>query len=452
MAENEHISAEHCLLWSGERFKALAVGSALFLNTEKGKPVMTPSAMGLTLRDMAAPLFRRRRLLAGTFLMVFIAVSSAGIARWSKYEAHMTILVGRQHVGRALSGEVQITRRELKAEADLIRSHDLLQQVVLANGMHSQRRPWFDVLHPGQTEAERVARAVKTLAGEIDIDLPSDANLIEVSYRSPDPALAYGVLNSLGKGFLEKQVQVQSGKAAMEDAEAGLRALLNPDASIDADIPGPQAVLQPPASTPRHRPQTAEKVRESLIANLLAAESKRTQLLEKYEPSHPLVKQANEQIAAIKKAIGQAGQGKDDAQSAGPGASLAVDRRRIESVRAPAGHVVGQSLDETALQREAQADEQDYLRYLDEREQARGANHHDRVGLGQVEIAIPPARPVLPAHSRTFILLLAFVSAAFVSLPITYIFDYFDPSFHTPSQVTELLRVPVVVAVPKRTA
>jgi uncharacterized protein involved in exopolysaccharide biosynthesis len=288
-----------------------------------------------------------------------------------------------------------------------------------------------------------LARAVKTLASEIDIDLSSDANLIEVSYRSPDPGLAYGVLNSLGRGFLEKQAQVQSGKAAMEDAEAGLRVLTQ-----QPNISGPRADLQPPASIPRHSPQTAGIVRENLIADLLAAESKRTHLLEKYEPSHPLVKQVNEQITAIKKAIGQGNQGKDDAESAGPGERRAVDRRRIESVKAP----VGQSLDDTVLQREAQADEQDYLRYLDEREQARGANRHNRVGVGQVEIAIPPARPVLPAHSRTFILLLAFAFAASVSLPITYILNYFDPSFHTPSQVTELLRVPVVVAVPKRTA
>jgi len=424
-------------------FKALAVRRALSLNAKKGKPVMTPAAMSLSLRDLAAPLFRRRRPLAGTFLLVFVGVSSAGIARWSKYEAHMTILVGRQHSDPMLGGEGQVTRQDLNAEADLIRSRDLLQQVVLANGMHSQPRLWLDVLHPGQTQAERLARAVKTLAGELDIDLPSDANLIEVSYRSPDPALAYGVLNTLGKGFLEKQAQVQSGKAAMEDAEAGLRVLTQ-----QPNIPGPPTGLQPPASIPRHSPQTAGKARENLIADLLAAESKRTHLLEKYEPSHPLVKQVNEQIAAIKKAIGQGNQAIDNPESAGQGASVGVDRRRMESTKAAGG----QSLDETVLQREAQADEQDYLRYLDEREQARGANRHDRVGVGQVSIAIPPATPVLPAHSRTFILLLALVCAALVSLPITYILDYFDPSFHTPSQVTELLRVPVVVAVPKRTA
>jgi uncharacterized protein involved in exopolysaccharide biosynthesis len=369
------------------------------------------------------------------------------MARWNKYEAHMTILVGRQHTDATASGGVQVTQEDLKAEADLIRSRDLLQQVVLANGMHSQRRLWLDVLHPGQTQAERLARAVKSLAGEIDVDVPSDANLIEVSYRSSDPALAYGVLNSLGKGFLDRQAQVQSGKAAMEDAEAGLRVFTQ-----EASVPGPQTSPQPPVSTPRHSPQSAEKLRDNLVANLLAAETRRTHLLEKYEPSDPLVKQTNEQIAAIKKAIAEGTQVKNGAESAGQPANAASGRRGTENVRRPVGRAGGQAMDETALQREAQADERDYLRYLDEREQARGAKRYDRVGVGQVAIAIPPARPVLPAHSRAFILLLAFVSAALVSLPITYIFDYFDPSFHTPSQVTELLRVPVVIAVPKRTA
>src|ERR1700761_3463656 len=115
-------------------------------------------------------------------------------------------------------------------------------------------------------------------------------------------------------------------------------------------------------------------MRESLIANLLAAESKRTQLLEKYDPSHPRVKQANEQIATLKKAIAQDDPAKDDAEPAGRAPASAVDRHLLESVKKTVLHTGARPLDETALQREAQADEQDYLRYLDEREQARGAN------------------------------------------------------------------------------
>ena len=105
-----------------------------------------------------------------------------------------------------------------------------------------------------------------------------------------------------------------------------------------------------------------------------------------------------------------------------------------------------------ALQREAQADERNYLQYLDQREQARVAHAPGKARIGRVAIAVPPAKPVLPAHGPAFIVLIAMASAALVSFPMAYILDYFDPSFHTPAQVLEILRVPVVVAVPKRTA
>jgi capsular polysaccharide biosynthesis protein len=51
-----------------------------------------------------------------------------------------------------------------------------------------------------------------------------------------------------------------------------------------------------------------------------------------------------------------------------------------------------------------------------------------------------------------YILLIAFGMAATFSLAATYALDYLDPSFHNPAQVFDILGVPVVVAIPKRTA
>ena len=107
------------------------------LNAEKGLPVMIPPAMSFTLRDLAAPLFRRQRALIFMFLFVFAGVAVIGLSRWHKYEVHLAILVGNERVDPALSAETPLPHEDIDAEADLLRSRDLLQQVVLANRLQS---------------------------------------------------------------------------------------------------------------------------------------------------------------------------------------------------------------------------------------------------------------------------------------------------------------------------
>ena len=75
-----------------------------------------------------------------------------------------------------------------------------------------------------------------------------------------------------------------------------------------------------------------------------------------------------------------------------------------------------------------------------------------RTLAGNVAIAVPPAIPALPTHSPLSILLIAFAVAVVISLAATCIIDFFNPSFHTPPRVSDLLGVPVVVTVARRTA
>ena len=154
---------------------------------------------------------------------------------------------------------------------------------------------------------------MQDLAADIDLETPSGTNLIEVTYSSSDPVLAFGVLNSLSTIFLEKHAQPQDDKAAMEDAEAGLRALARKPIVI-ASVPAlkQRSDLAPSRSPTRQAPQTAQQLLKKLATNLLDAETKRTQLLLKYETSHPLVKEANQQIAAIKEAIAEGNRAKDE--------------------------------------------------------------------------------------------------------------------------------------------
>jgi hypothetical protein len=57
-----------------------------------------------------------------------------------------------------------LTDQEVNSEAELLKSRDLLEQVVLTNGIqNAQGRGFLNFLYSKQTEADRVARAVRTL-------------------------------------------------------------------------------------------------------------------------------------------------------------------------------------------------------------------------------------------------------------------------------------------------
>ena len=179
-----------------------------------------------TLRDLVAPFFRRKRVLFTTFLALFALAAALGWLRFHTYPSHLVIVVS--------PSSPALTDREIQAEAELLKSRDLLQQVAVANGLQKAPGGWLSLLNNQQTEVDRLARAYRGLL---------KTNRIEVTYRSPDPASAYGVLHSLGNLYLKKHdaQQSQSYQAALADAEAGLRA-----AAGTRGVSGPNLGQSPP--------------------------------------------------------------------------------------------------------------------------------------------------------------------------------------------------------------
>ena len=496
------------------------------MNTEfssRGNPV------NISLRDLAAPMFRRKRVLIATFLFIFAAAALLGLSRLHNYESHMAILVSRERVDPLVTTEATnqvaattpaLTDEEVNSEAELLKSRDVLEKVVLANGLEKQHKKSFlDLFRPKRDQADRIARAVRTLAAKIKAETPPKTNLIEVTYSSPDPALAYGVLNSLGNLYLEKHAAVhrppgsyqffaqetQRYKAALEDSEARLRAFGQTQQVADPDGERTDLALQlttsvgqlhiteqaiaadqqrirsdqqqmkvtPQRSATKQDTIAADMLLQNLGTSLLAAETKRTQLLLKYDTHYPLVQEADQEVAEAKAAIAQSEKNpyvnretdrdptfellredlaKSESDLAAQQASLGANRHSIGSIQSQMVKLGSQSLQQADLEREAKANEQNYLLYLSKREQERTSDALDRTRIENVAIAVPPAIPALPEHGLTYILLIAFGIAAILSLATTYAIDYFDPTFHNPAQVIDTLGIPVVVAIPKRTA
>jgi uncharacterized protein involved in exopolysaccharide biosynthesis len=110
-----------------------------------------------------------------------------------------------------------------------------------------------------------------------------------------------------------------------------------------------------------------------------------------------------------------------------------------------------QSFNEADLDREAKRDEQMYLLYLSTREQQRSEGTSAST-IPNATITVPSSIPPLPAHTSAVIILIAIVLGLLIGLSVTYLVDYRDPCFHSPVQVIRTLRIPLVVAIPKRTS
>ena len=481
----------------------------------------------ISLRDLAAPLFRRKRVLFLTFIGVFVVAALIGLRRLHHYESHMAILVSRERADPLVSTEPTnqsgvtpaLTDEEVNSEAELFKSRDLLEKAVVANGLQKPHHSFLDVFRKPPSEADRVAKAVQALASQIKVETPTRTNLIEVTYSSKNPATAYGVLNSLSNLYLEKHAavhrpagsyqffaeQAENYKNALLNSEARLQAFAqtqgvadpdeerrdmaqqlstavgqahNTEQAIAADEQHIQSDQEQIKVVPHRSPtaissRAADKLVGDLQASLLVSQTKRTQLLLKYEPNYPLVKEADQEIAETEAAIAKAKTtefvdqttdrdptfellredlAKTKADLEGQRASLSANRRSIDSIQNQMVKLVGQSLQQADLQREAKADEDNYLLYLSKREQERTSDALDRTRIENVAIAVPPAIPALPTEGPGVLLLAAFVIAVILSLATAYTVDYFDPSFHTPGQVIDMLGIPVVIAVPKRTA
>ena len=315
----------------------------------------SPRLSTITLRDVVAVLFRQRRLLKVSFVLILLGVAFSGVWRPS-YKAEMKLLVRRERVDPIVTSQSnapaqvqnEITESELNSEVELINSSDLLRKVVLANGLQNSQRSWRSLF--GQFSDEmRIEKATRLLASQVKAEPLRKTNMISVSYESGDPKLAARVLNSLAGLYLEKHLQMhrpdgefkffdqeteqlRKGLGQAEErltkftqengvvsAQAERDLTLQKASELEASLTQSDAAI---AETNR-RIQTLETQRatipkrivtqlksadnpqllQQMKSLLLQQELKRTELLAKFEPTYQPVVELEKQIRETRAAI-----------------------------------------------------------------------------------------------------------------------------------------------------
>jgi uncharacterized protein involved in exopolysaccharide biosynthesis len=480
-----------------------------------------------TLRDMLGPIFRRRHVAVISFLGVFLGFIIAATFLSNYYQSEFEILVNRERLDPMVTTEQTnqpsqmasaVTAEEVNSEIELLRSPDLLRRVVLANGLQEkEKRSLMSLWVSKLSEEAYIAKAVERLSGKLQILAVNKTNDISVSYRTTDPHVAYGVMNSLASLYMDKHLTVHRPRGSLDffsnETEKYRKALANSEAKlsnfgVDDGIAAPDVVrtymaqqmalfegglqqakqavaadekriieLETQMETTPHRSATQEISSQETIllqqlkASLLAAKLKRTELLMKYDPNYPLVREADQEIEETEASILDAQKNhylstatdrdptyellrtnlsQARADLASQKANVAAAQTSIQSIQLKMVNLDQKAVKQTGLIREAKADESNYLLYLSKREQERTLDALDQKRIANVAIVTPPILPALPVFGRSLILAIGFLCAAFISVGAALTLDYLDVSFRTPSDVIETLDLPILASVPKQ--
>lgn len=416
----------------------------------------------LSLRDMSAAIFRRKRLILAAVLMIMIFTTAITLLTPNQYKSRMKILVKNARADvvvtseRTSSGVASnlVTEAQINSEIELLMSRDLLEQVVKSTFVNRKTlsEQALAELTPSQLE-----QSVHQLESKLSATPIKKSNIIEISYTAESPEAAAEVLERLAHLYMEKHLKLHSPPGAYEffqkqaadyetqllDAEGemtnfrrnmdvvildqqkelNLRKMadlksdvlessvsLNETTERIAGIEQQLRLLDPRVMT-ESRVLPQHNLIERLKTMLMEVQSRRTQLLTKFQPEEREVKEADQQIKDITIALADAKQETAVEQSSGLNplrqnleSELAKakleqaqhqSRRQslttqVDQYQAQLGKLVGATGVHDDLARRVKASEDNYQLYAKKRDEALIANALDEQKIMNVAIAEAP--------------------------------------------------------------
>ena len=259
---------------------------------------------------------------------------------------------------------------------------------------------------------------------------------------------------------------------ALPEAEARLRTAQESIAETDERIKvlEEQIKTTSPRLTTNIRTSDNRNVVQSLKQTLLTLELKRTELLEKYDPSYRTVQEIEKQIAQARAAMAEEDKVllkeetsdqnsvyqmlsqelvKAKSQLAGLRAAAATAAESVRSYREKAHQLDESEMVQHDLARSQKMAEENYQLYLRKQEEVRISNELDRQRIVNVSVVENPTVPNQPyGPGRSIVMLAGGLLGSLASLALAFAANYLDPSFWTPNELEEFLKIPVLAAIP----
>lgn len=474
-------------------------------------------------RDLLTVLFRNRKIIETAFVCTFLGAIFGVFLLGIKYESDTQILVKHRRADEVVSTDSNSrdqqsstdvpTEREINTEISLLKSGDLMAEVAKASGLDRSERHFWDFLFPERDDSWRAAKAAKKLSEGLKISEVPQSNMIRISYRASRPEITQRVLSNLDKFYLAKHLAVYRPPGIFDffhnqtahyqdELERAERELASYDMSKDASDPelDKEILLRKAGefdgdlhATEAAISQTDKRIRELnhllgktpdrlttqvtagdnpqllafLKSNLADLETKRTDLLTKYQPTYRLVQEVDKQIADLKSAIAAENGNPVHQESTGENPTYELLKAElvkanedltgftakaratapvVETYRQQALLMDQKGIERQDLVRSIKAAEENYLLYVQKQEQARISDELDQNRILNVAIAEAPGFPALPVYSPWLLVVASGVLALMISIALAFAADYLDPSFRTPEELVEFLDVPLLAS------
>jgi uncharacterized protein involved in exopolysaccharide biosynthesis len=274
-------------------------------------------------------------------------------------------------------------------------------------------------------------------------------------------------------GVVSAELQRDSSLREAADFDSSARQAMSAIADTDQRVRSLESQLTTikPRMTTIVRTSDNPQVLGQLKSTLLTLELKRTELLTKYEPGYRTVLEVQQQIEDTKTAIQseeskplreessdrdptylwvQSELSKARADLNGLRARAKSDEASATQYRSAAERLDQSELQQQELLRAAKTAEDNYLLYIQKREEARISNALDQRGILNVAIAEQPVVPSIPNRSPFGVSVLALLLAGTLGVSVAFTLDFFDPSFRTPDELASYLGAPVLASLPKK--
>lgn len=469
------------------------------------------------LRTVADVLFRRKWLIITTFLTTALTAVLLAVYLPDQYESRMKFLV------RNMRSDVQITpertqssnvgevsEAQIISEIELLKSRDLLEQVVRKTDLAEPSQP-NRAITPDDIE-----RAVYKLEKDLDIAPVKKSNIIEVSYNSKSAEKSAAVLDQLSELYLDKHLRIhrppgtydffkeQSDqfKKELHQAEnnmTGFQKRMNV-VSIDQqksltltkfvevqsrldDLNGAIreterriAEIEQQIGKVDKRIMTQSRVvpnqysEERLNTMLVELKNRRIQMLTKYQPSDRLIVELDDQIRTTTEALDKAKKLTYTEKSSEPNPlsqtlEAELSKAKVEQTgrlalrdnltkqvlqyRGELNKLEGATVIHDNLSRQVKQAEGSYQLYAEKQEESRIADALDAQKISNVSIAEAPTVPRVPFKSnRPLTAALGIAAGLLLGFGCAVVAELFRETVHTPGELEALTNLPVLATVP----
>lgn len=412
-----------------------------------------------TSRGLLATFFRHKIKLVSFFLVCLLSGIVYALTVTKEYESSGSLLVkfGRSaqpEIAEVKGGPTEISaadRRELLTSyMQILQSRDLIRGLVnefeplkLYPDLEKEMRPGDSALEVATT---------KLLRDSLSVNMVYNSDVIDVHLFNTDPKLATDFLNKLFEQFIFRESDVynkqqteflaEQVKLSQERLHQSQKALqkFKEEAgfsSLDEEL---ERLLEQKKDATNIALNAVDKAKER-VEDLEAEEA---ELLAKYQPDSPAVRQIRQSIAKARalyslrqRDLTNSTAEEDDNMVSGEIARVKKRIEKLESLRAK----------HNDLERQVELDEASYKNYVERSEAARVNQIMNEQKMTRITVLDTPVLPTRPARPRrAVIVLIALMAGVLLGVAAAVLMETADDRFSTPAQLANRLQLPVMAS------